>query len=102
MKAYEFNVYGNELREYMDGHDELDRLSDESYEVVTNAIIAESTKLVPYVCGLDGTKFEHFFINSTWYDDLQEVMCQAIDAFIEQTAEEIINSGEYEITYRED
>lgn len=79
--VYELKVYENDFREYLDGHDWLERLSDSQYEEAAEIIIDKATSSSRDFGFL--TDFEEWFMGTTYYDEVQDNIANAIDEYID-------------------
>ena len=86
MAIYELCVTDNDFYDYSQGHDVIDRLPDNEYEGVMNAIFCKAR---------DG--FAEWFCTTDHWDKVWDAMTPAIDEYIELTAKEVIESGDYEV-----
>ena len=86
MAIYELPVTENDFMDLSEGHDILDRLPDYAYEGVMNAVI-----------GRAHGGFGDWFCSTDHWDKVWDIMNTAIDEYIEFTAREVIESGDYEV-----
>ncbi len=91
MAIYELKVYENDFREYLDGHDWLERLSDSQYEEAADIIVdkATSSRGVGFL-----TDFEEWFMRTTYYDEVQDNIANAIDEYIDLMKDDTLKALE--------
>lgn len=79
MTIYSLDIHDSDFRDYMEGHEMLDALTDDDYVLVTRAIIDRAGEPK----GKFYTEFGLWFIGTSYWDDVWDVLQHAIDDYID-------------------
>lgn len=91
MAIYELKVYENDFRDYLDGHDWLDRMNDSDFERAAEFIVERATSQPD---GRLCNDFQEWFLASTYFDEVWDNVAQAMDEYIDTLEVETLKALE--------